>query len=122
MITVTTIAPADETAATIPSYIVPELSANNYVPATTQIRESAATSYYGRTLVVEIKPVGNWKEACRQSLKLAGRYEGDTYLRLQLAGQGMTMDFPNHRTACSAELIAALERLPGVIRAYERQP
>jgi DNA polymerase-3 subunit alpha len=113
---------ADETAAVTTAYTVLEVPANHYAPVTTGFREPAAATYYGRTLVVEIKPVGNWKEACRQSLKLASRYEGDTYLRLQLAGQGMTMDFPNHRTACSAELITALERLPGVIRAYERQP
>lgn len=102
-------------------YGVERQTAARSVTESPAIREAADNIYYGKTLVVEIKPVGNWKEACRQSLKLASRYEGDTYVRLQLAGQGMTMDFPNHRTNCSAELIAALERLPGVIRAFERQ-
>jgi DNA polymerase-3 subunit alpha len=112
---------SDDSAAMTPAYVIPAPSMNSSEPEPATIREPV-DAYYGKTLVVEIKPVGNWKEACRQSLKLASRYEGDTCLRLQLAGQAMTMDFPNHRTACSAELITALERLPGVIRAYERQP
>lgn len=121
---------AEETAAAAssvamtPVYVIPSLSMNGPEPATTPTMPTRepVDAYYGKTLVVEIKPVGNWKEACRQSLKLASRYEGDTCLRVQLAGQAMTMDFPNHRTACSAELITALERLPGVMRAYERKP
>jgi hypothetical protein len=72
-----------------------------------------------KLLVVEIRPSGNWKDACRQTLKLADRYEGDSAIRLKLAGQEMTMDFPNHRTDCSIELIEALERLPGISRVYE---
>lgn len=72
-----------------------------------------------KLLVVEVRPSGNWKDACRQTLKLAGRYEGDAAIRLKLAGQTMAMDFPNHRTDCSIELIEALERLPGISRVYE---
>ncbi|MFO7662198.1 MAG: DNA polymerase III subunit alpha [Chloroflexota bacterium] len=72
-----------------------------------------------RMLIVEVRPSGNWKDACRQTLKLTGRYEGNVAVRLQLAGQGMVMDFPNHRTECSIELIEALERLPGINRVYE---
>ncbi len=41
-------------------------------------------------------------------------------LRLQLAGQDLVMDFPNHRTACDLQLIEELERLPGVWRVVER--
>jgi hypothetical protein len=73
-----------------------------------------------RVLIVEIRASGNWKEACRQTLKLAGRYEGNAMLRLQLAGQDLVMDFPNHRVGCQVELIEALERLAGVGRVYER--
>ena len=73
-----------------------------------------------KLLVVEIRASGNWKETCRQSLKLAGRFEGNATLRLQLTGQDLVMDFPNHRTGCEVELIEALERLPGVGRVYER--
>ena len=75
---------------------------------------------YSRVLIVEIRASGNWKEACRQSIKLAGRYEGNAMLRLQLAGQDLVMDFPNHRTACELQLIEELERVPGVGRVFER--
>ncbi|MEZ4515753.1 MAG: hypothetical protein R3C44_02565 [Chloroflexota bacterium] len=62
----------------------------------------------------------NTKDACRQTIRLAGRFEGDSQLSLRLAGQGMVMDFPNQHTDACAELIEALERLPGIIKAYER--
>jgi DNA polymerase-3 subunit alpha len=73
-----------------------------------------------RLLVVEIKASGNWKDTCRQAIKLTGRFEGNAALRLQLAGQDLVMDFPNQRTDASVELIEALERVPGVSRVYER--
>lgn len=73
-----------------------------------------------KMLVVEIRASGNWKEACRQSFRLAERYEGNATLRLQLAGQDLVMDFPNNRVGCDAELIEKLERVPGVGRVYER--
>lgn len=73
-----------------------------------------------KMLVVEIRASGNWKEACRQSFRLAERYEGNATLRLQLAGQDLVMDFPNNRVGCEAELIEKLERVPGVGRVFER--
>ena len=45
---------------------------------------------------------------------------GNATLRLQLAGQDLVMDFPNHRIGCEVELIEQLERVPGVGRVYER--
>jgi len=72
-----------------------------------------------RLLVVEIRASGNWKETCRQSVKLAERYQGNAGLRLQLAGQDLVMDFPERRIDCAIELVEALERLPGVGRVYE---
>ena len=48
------------------------------------------------------------------------RYEGNATLRLQLAGQDLVMDFPNHRVGCEVELIEQLERVPGVGRVFER--
>jgi len=72
-----------------------------------------------RILVVEIRASGNWKETCRQSVKLAERYQGNAGLRLQLAGQDLVMDFPDRRIDCAIELVEALERLPGVGRVYE---
>ncbi len=74
----------------------------------------------GKMLVVEVRASGNWKDACRQTLRLVERYEGNAMLRLQLAGQDLMMDFPNHRVGCEVELIEALERLAGVGRVYER--
>ncbi len=72
-----------------------------------------------RLLVVEIRASGNWKDTCRQSVRLAERYEGNAGLRLQLAGQDLVMDFPNRRIECANELVEALERLAGVGRVYE---
>ncbi|MBP9656460.1 MAG: DNA polymerase III subunit alpha [Candidatus Promineofilum sp.] len=80
----------------------------------------AIANEFVKMLIVEIRASGNWKEACRQSIKLAGRYEGNAMLRLQLAGQDLVMDFPNHRTACELQLIEELERVPGVGRVFER--
>jgi hypothetical protein len=79
----------------------------------------AAAGPAQKTIVVEIKPAGNWKETCRQIIRLAGRFEGSAGLSLRLSGQGMTMDFPNQSTEPCQELIEALERLPGVTKAYE---
>jgi DNA polymerase-3 subunit alpha len=69
-------------------------------------------------IVVEIKPVGNWKNACRQSLKLADKFEGQDTISLRLAGQNYTMDFPNNHTQFCTELVNQLERLPGILRVY----
>ncbi len=79
----------------------------------------AALPLPSRLLVVEIRASGNWKETCRQSVKLAERYQGNAGLRLQLAGQDLVMDFPDRRIDCAIELVEALERLPGVGRVYE---
>ncbi len=93
-----------------------------HVTATTEPFDEAETTAdeFAKMLVVEIRASGNWKEACRQSIKLAGRYEGNAILRLQLAGQDLVMDFPNHRTANDLQLIEELERVPGVGRVFER--
>jgi DNA polymerase III subunit alpha len=88
-------------------------------PVDDDLAENGHTRLTGRMLIVEIRPSSNWKDACRQTLKLTTRHEGNVAVRLQLAGQDMAMDFPNHRTNCSSELIEALERLPGINRVYE---
>jgi DNA polymerase-3 subunit alpha len=72
-----------------------------------------------RVLVVEIRASGNWKDACRQSVRLAERYVGNAGLRLQLAGQGLVMDFPDRRIECALDLVEGLERIPGVGRVFE---
>ena len=89
-------------------------------PAPPYEDEPPPTNGSYKMLVVEIRASGNWKDACRQSFRLAERYEGNAMLRLQLAGQDLVMDFPNQRVGCEAELIEQLERVPGVGRVFER--
>ncbi len=67
-----------------------------------------------KTMVVEIKPVGNWKEACRQVIQMANKYQGEDRLRLQMVSHGWAMDFPNSHTKICQELLVNLRRLPGV--------
>jgi DNA polymerase-3 subunit alpha len=67
-----------------------------------------------KTMVVEIKPVGNWKEACRQVIQTASLYEGEDKLRLQMVSHGWSMDFPNSHIRICQELLVNLRRLPGV--------
>ena len=71
-----------------------------------------------KTIIVEVKPVGNWQNACRQSVKLAHQFDGDDGLSLRLAGQNMVMDFPETYTQFCPELVNQLERLPGILRVY----
>jgi DNA polymerase-3 subunit alpha len=67
-----------------------------------------------KTMVVEIKPVGNWKEACRQVIEEASKYQGEDKLRLQMVSHGWAMDFPNNHTKICQDLLVNLRRLPGV--------
>ncbi len=71
-----------------------------------------------KAVIVEVKAVGNWQQACRQAVKVAGEFHGEDGLTLHLAGQNLTMDFPNQRTLICDELIEKLERIPGVLRAH----
>ena len=64
--------------------------------------------------MVEIKPVGNWKEVCRLAVAEAAKYQGEDGLSLELAGRGWAMDFPNQRTKICQDLFGSLRRLPGV--------
>ncbi|HEX6387334.1 MAG TPA: OB-fold nucleic acid binding domain-containing protein, partial [Anaerolineae bacterium] len=72
-----------------------------------------------QTVVVEIKPVSNWKETCRNSLREAAKYEGPDTLRLSVPAQGLIMDFPNQHTHVCPDLLEALRLLPGVARVYK---
>ncbi|MBK8933215.1 MAG: DNA polymerase III subunit alpha [Chloroflexi bacterium] len=67
-----------------------------------------------KTVVVEIKPVGNWKDVCRRALEEAAKYEGEDALTLELAGHGWAIDFPNQHTKICQDLIGSLRRLSGV--------
>ncbi len=73
----------------------------------------------GRTVIVEIKPAGNWKDACRRTLQIVANFKGSDTLSLRLYGQGLAMDFPNHQTDFCDDLIDQLERLPGIVRVIE---
>lgn len=74
------------------------------------------------TVVIEIRPVSCWKETCRESLALAGQYDGPDTLSLRVSGNNLVMEFPNHRTRVCPELLEALRRLPSVARVYTSQP
>ena len=104
----------------------PQAATNDSRPATNGHSLNSNRSANGvappppsRILVVEIRASGNWKDACRQSVRLAERYVGNAGLRLQLAGQGLVMDFPDRRIECAIDLVEKLERLAGVGRVYE---
>lgn len=85
-------------------------------PAAAAAAPTAAASP-PRIILVEIDPRGNWREACRQSVKIASRYDGPDRFRLQISGQkNYIMEFPNHRTLACDELLLALRNLPGVRR------
>ncbi len=72
-----------------------------------------------RTVVVEIKPVGNWKDACRQALDKSGQFEGSDRLSVRLAGSRLAMEFPNQSTRFCPDLLESLRMVPGIARVYE---
>ena len=71
-----------------------------------------------KLIIVEVKPVGNWHHAFRQTVKLAQAQQGEDQIRLRLAGQSLAIDFPDHTTCYSTELVDQIERLPGILRVY----
>ncbi len=71
-----------------------------------------------KAVIVKVKAVGNWQQACRQAVKVAGEFHGEDGLTLRLVGQKLAMEFPNQRTLICEELIEKLERIPGVLRAH----
>ncbi len=72
-----------------------------------------------RTIVIEIKPVGNWREACRQALDKSGQFAGRDRLSVRLSGSSLAMDFPNQATRLCPDLLESLRMVPGVARVYE---
>ena len=72
-----------------------------------------------RTVIIEIKPVGNWKEACRHSLEKSSAYEGGDSLSLRLIGSDLVMEFPERHTKVCSDLMELLRQVPGVARVYE---
>jgi DNA polymerase-3 subunit alpha len=72
-----------------------------------------------RIIVVEIKPVGNWKEACRQALAKSGQFEGRDRISVRLAGSHLAMEFPNQSTRLCPDLLESLRLISGIARVYE---
>ncbi|MCB9419307.1 MAG: DNA polymerase III subunit alpha [Ardenticatenaceae bacterium] len=72
-----------------------------------------------RTIVVEIKPVGNWKDACRQAVAKSGQFQGSDRLNVRLAGSDLAMEFPNQSTRLCPDLLESLRLVPGIARVYE---
>jgi DNA polymerase-3 subunit alpha len=72
-----------------------------------------------RTVVIEIKTVGNWKEACRQALAKSGQFEGRDQISVRLAGSPLVMEFPNQTTRLCPDLMESLRLVPGIARVYE---
>ncbi len=70
------------------------------------------------TVVVEIRPSGNWQKACRDVLRLVNEYEGPDGLSIRIVGQGLKMEFGHGRTRSCPELFDALRLISGVTRVY----
>ncbi|MFN2173273.1 MAG: DNA polymerase III subunit alpha [Candidatus Promineifilaceae bacterium] len=71
-----------------------------------------------RTVIVEIKAVGNWREAFRRTLRTAKTHSGEDDLRLRISGQSLSLNFPECGTRFCDDLVEDLERIPGIVRVY----
>lgn len=89
-------------------------------PPTEAAAGPALANTYERTytVVIEVKPAGNWQKACRDALRLANEYEGKDGLSIRIAGKKLQMDFPNGRTKSCPELFEALRLIPGIHRVF----
>jgi DNA polymerase-3 subunit alpha len=76
------------------------------------------TNSIRKTVVVEIRPVGNWQEACRRALNKLNEYEGEDGLTIMISGQNLKMDFPNGRTRSCPDLLETLRTIPGIAKVY----
>jgi DNA polymerase-3 subunit alpha len=65
---------------------------------------------------VEVEPGEAWQNIFREVLAVSKRYPGEGQLTISLAGQGLTMAFPDQITQFGPEMAAALSELPGVLR------
>jgi hypothetical protein len=74
--------------------------------------------HQARTVIVEIKAVGNWREACRLTLRTAKSHSGEDDLRMRISGQELAVDFPECGTRFCDDLVQDLERIPGIVRVY----
>jgi len=77
-------------------------------------------NHRAHTIVVEIKPVGNWQETCRRTVKTVKDFPGQDNLKLRFPGQTFSMNFLEGGIDFCDDLIESLERIPGIIRVYGR--
>jgi DNA polymerase-3 subunit alpha len=77
-------------------------------------------NHKARTVVVEIKAAGNWRDACRRTLETAKAHSGEDDLCLRIANQDLAMDFPTCATHFCDELVEDIERIPGIVRVYDK--
>ncbi len=70
-------------------------------------------------IIVEIKPVGNWRDACRRSLEKLENYRGNDTLTIYFVDTPIKIDFPKQRTRSCPDLLQTLRQIPGVARVYE---
>lgn len=72
-----------------------------------------------RTIIIEVKPVGNWKDVCRRTLEKSKEFEGIDFMQLRLLGSSLVMEFPDQQTRLCPDLLEMLRQVPGVSRVYE---
>ncbi|MCB0010018.1 MAG: hypothetical protein KDE04_26310, partial [Anaerolineales bacterium] len=70
----------------------------------------------GRTIRVQLNPLGDWQDSCRQALHVAAQFTGNDMLVLHIPAHKLEMSFPNKPTLFCPELADALEAIQGVRR------
>jgi hypothetical protein len=71
-----------------------------------------------QTVVVEVRPVSNWRAIFRESVRLAGEFAGPDALTLKVSGQPQHIHLPNQQTLVCPELLERLRMQPGIARVY----
>ncbi len=78
------------------------------------------TAIKTRTIIIEVKPVGNWQEAIRQALRLVNEYDGNDGLKICVAGQHMEMNFPERKTKSCPDLFEKLRLIASIAKVYNQ--
>lgn len=73
-----------------------------------------------QTLVVEIRPVSNWKAVCRKLVEKASEYEGQDALMLRVNGLPYSINLPNQNTHICAQLIEQIRMESGISKVYSQ--
>lgn len=87
-------------------------------PATATPPSIAKTTVQTRTVVIEVKPVGNWQDGIRRALRLVNEYEGQDGLKISVSGQDLEMAFPDRQTKSCPELFEALRLIPSISKVF----